>query len=612
MLGEPAFGQRLLRMFREQQPIEGAAQFLLQGNGAGTATDHHTEIGTWSESTEICRCHRVTKGSILAAIKAGARSVEAVGEKTKAGTGCGSCQALLQALIDQQAPVSSSSQLTRNKVELLKQEQGGLEALPRILELAATNAWQELSEADKQRAKWHGLFFRQTTPGYFMMRLRLQGGRLNARQLRVIADLSDEYGRGFCDLTTRQQIQLRWFTLADVPDIWRRLADVGLHSKQTGMDNIRGVCGCPLAGLTPDELFDASPVIAAFDELIVNNSEFTNLPRKFNVTITGCLQNCCHTETQDLALIPAIKEEGGETQHGFNILVGGKQGSGGYQPAVPLDVFVTPDQAALLAAEVARIFRDHGLRATRVRARLAFLIQERGIKWLRQELQRRWREPLKTAGRDARLSQHQDHLGLQPQRAVGEQSLFSAGLLVPVGRITTEQLRGVASLAERYGSGQVRLTTTQNVIIPNIPAEKVTAFEQEPLLQELSLNPSPIMRGLVTCTGNDYCHMALIDTKGYALQVARELEQRLAGRAIPPLSIHWSGCAAGCGLHQAATIGLQGCRSRVQGQIVDAAHVTIQGRTGPQPRVGSDLMYDVPIDRLPDALELLVRYLPRD
>src|SRR5439155_26831131 len=215
-----------------------------------------------------------------------------------------------------------------------------------------------------------------------------------AAQLRVIADLSDEYGKGFCDLTTRQQIQMRWFTLGDTPELWRRLEEVGLHSKQTGMDNVRGNCGCPVSGLTPHELIDAAPVSREFDEILVGNKEFTNLPRTFNVTITGCLENCCHPETQDIALVPAYRELEGQQVNGFNALVGGKQGSGGYRPAAAIDVFVRPEEAARLCAEITRVFRDHGSRETRTRARLAFLIEDRGVAWFRAELQRRWHQPL--------------------------------------------------------------------------------------------------------------------------------------------------------------------------------------------------------------------------
>jgi ferredoxin-nitrite reductase len=508
----------------------------------------------------------------------------------------------------------SAESAAKNKIETLKLEKDGLDSLEDLLRLIPNNNWQEMTEDDKHRAKWHGLFFRKQTPGHFMLRIRGNAGQMTACQLKVIADLTDEYGKGFADLTTRQQIQMRWFTLRDTPEIWRRLEEVGLHSKQTGMDNVRGVCGCPVAGLTPSELFDATPVVKQLTDLIVGNREFTNLPRKFNVTITACLENCCHTETQDIALVPAFRELEEGKVDGFNVFAGGKQGSGGYTPALALDIFIRREEASELSGEIIRIFRDHGSRETRNRARLAFLLEDRGVEWFRAELERRRGAPLLRAGTDLRKPHHVDHLGIHPQKHRATEAgpqLYYAGLLVPVGRITTAQMRGVADLAERFGNGDIRLTVGQNIIIPNIPENRIGAFSNEPLLQELPIDPSPILRGLVACTGTDYCHLALIETKGWAVTVARELEKRTVGQKLRPLTIHWSGCSAGCGLHQVATIGLQGCRSRVNGQVVDAAHVCVNGQSGPEPVVASDLMYDVPCEHLPDALEPLVRYLPR-
>jgi ferredoxin-nitrite reductase len=613
LLGTPDAGGRLMHLFKSGEPLPGAAHELL--NGAAGPAAELPSVHVMPDDQQVCNCNTVPKEKIVAAIRAGKCTVGAIGECTRAGTGCGSCQPILAQLIDAYAPTAGGAARPKNKIEVMKDKKGGLEALPDILHLAENNDWQSMTEDDKQRAKWHGLFFRKPTPGHFMLRLRLNAGRVTARQLRVLADLSDEHGKGFCDLTTRQQIQLRWFTLGEVPAIWQRLAEVGLHSKQTGMDNVRGVCGCPLAGLTTHELLDATPVIEEFNTLILDNAEFTNLPRKFNVTITGCLENCCHTETQDIALVPAFRELDGRQVNGFNVLVGGKQGSGGYRPATPLDAFARPEEAARLCAEITRVFRDHGSREARPRSRLAFLIDDRGIAWFRAEVERRWGSTLLKAGTDLRKKHHTDHLGIQPQkRPLGNPEAparNAIGLLVPVGRITTTQLRGVADLAERYGTGDVRVTVGQNLVIPNIPDSLLGSLTDEPLLKELPFDPSPILRGLVSCTGNDYCHMALIETKGWALKVAAELEKRTAGRKVQPLTIHWSGCPAGCGLHQVATIGLQGCRSRVNGEVVDAAHVFVNGKAGPKPALATDLMYDVPCERLADALEPLVSYLPR-
>jgi NAD(P)H-nitrite reductase large subunit len=618
LLGARDPAGHLVRFFKSGEPLPGPAADLLADGGtrdallAGGGDDELRGLG---DDEQICNCNGVSKGRICAAIREGKCSVEAIGQATRAGTGCGTCQPLLGRLIDAYGGGNSKALKEKNKVEVIKAEKDGLDALPDVYRLAEGDRWQEMTEADKQRFKWHGLFFRQPTPGNFMLRLRLQAGRVTARQFRVIADLSDQYGKGFCDLTTRQQIQLRWFTLADMPAIWRRLEEVGLHSKQTGMDNVRGVCGCPVAGLTQHELFDATPVIREFDTMLVGNKEFTNLPRKFNVTITGCLENCCHAETQDIGLVPAYRELDGQQVNGFNVLVGGKQGSGGYRPASPLDVFVRPEEAAGLCADVTRVFRDHGSREMRPRARLAFLVQDRGVAWFRAELERRRGRPLLRVGTDLRKKHHVDHLGIHPQRKPGPHydgpPLNYVGFLVPVGRISTAQMRASAELAERYGTGELRVTVGQNLVIPNIPEPLLGPLTDEWLFKELPFDPSPIMRGLVACTGNDYCGLALIETKGYAIQVARELERRTEGRKLQPLTIHWSGCPAGCGLHQVATIGLQGCRSRVDGQVVDAAHVCVMGHSGPNPAVATDLMYDVPIERLVDALEPLVTYLPR-
>jgi NAD(P)H-nitrite reductase large subunit len=617
LLGCPDPGGRLLRLFKSGEPLSGPAIDLLIG---GSTRDALLEEGTGADlkglpdDAQICNCHAVSKGGICVAIQAGCSTLEGIGEATRAGTGCGSCQPLLGQFLNIYCKTATGEK-AKNKVEIIKEQKDGLDALPDVYRLAENNHWEDMTEADKQRFKWHGLFFRVPTPGNFMMRLRLQGGKTSAAQFRVIADLSDQYGKGFCDLTTRQQIQLRWFSLADVPDMWLRLEEVGLHSRQTGMDNVRGVCGCPVAGLTQHELLDATPVIGELDEILLGNKDYSNLPRKFNVTISGCLENCCHTETQDIGLVPAYRELDGVQVNGFNVQVGGKQGSGGYRPASPLDVFARPEDAARLCAEIVGIFRDHGSRQSRPRSRLAFLVQDRGVAWLRKELERRWDKPLLKAGTDMRKKHHSDHLGIHPQKRPhahyeGPQ-LFYVGLLVPVGRVTTAQMRAVADLADRYGNGDLRVTVGQNLIVPNIPEDRIGALTEEPIFQELPFDPSPIMRGLVACTGTDYCGMALIETKGYAIEVARELEKRTEGKKVQPLTIHWSGCPAGCGLHQVATIGLQGCRSRVNGEIVDAAHVCVKGQAGPNPTVATDLMYDVPITKLVDALEPLVTYLPR-
>ncbi len=559
----------------------------------------------------LCACHGVPRSRVIAEIRKGACSVDAVGQRCGAGTGCGGCRDEIEALLQLYCPGAAAAEQPTNKVEAMKAEKDGLDVLPVILKHADHGSLDGADPSDVERMKWYGLFLRKPTPGYFMLRIRGICGRMNSEQFRVLADICDEFGKGFCDITTRQQIQLRWFTIEHVPEIWRRLSRVGLHSMQTGHDNVRGIVGCPVGGLTPQEAFDAYDVARELTDRIVGNRAYTNLPRKFNITITGCLENCCHTETQDIALVPAKAAVAGREVVGFNVLVGGKQGSGGYTPALPLNVFVAADEAASLCETIIGIFRDHGNRKVRNRARLRFLIEERGLWWLREEVERRLGRALAAAGQDLRSRRHNDHIGIYRQKQPG---LNYVGLCVPVGRLTSDQLRGLADLADRYGNGQIRLTPDQNVVLVGIPDQQLDAFTREPLLKQLPYNPSPVMRGLVSCTGNDYCALALIDTKGWAIRVARELEELLGDQLsrLKTVSIRWSGCAAGCGLHQVADIGLQACRKRLAGgQIVPAAHVFVRGKAGPQAQPGLPLLAEVPCEQLAETLSPLTKHLRR-
>ena len=492
-----------------------------------------------------------------------------------------------------------------NAAEVLKQEKNGLEVINDIPNYIR-DGWESIPPNERDRLKWVGVFYRQQTPGAFMMRLRMSSGFSNAEQFRAIAEISEAYEPGFVDLTTRQQIQLRGFMIENVQHLWNRLEEVGLGSLQTGFDNIRGVIGCPVAGLTPNELFDASHVAREFTNLFVGNREFTDIPRKFNVGITGCLDNCTHTASQDIALTPAVKEVDGQETNGFNVAVGGKMGSGGYTLAQALDVFITPEDAAALCGDITLIFRDHGPRTARNKSRLAFLIADWGVEKFRKELEHRHSKPLLTAGKDVRGKKKTDHTGIFSQK---EPHLNYVGLVVPVGRITAKQLFEVARLADEYGNGDIRLTQGQNLIITNVPDAKIGELTAEPLLQELRYDPSEVMRGMVSCTGIDYCHFSLIETKERAMEAIRHLETKLGN--TKPLTIHWSGCPNGCGNHAAADIGLLGKKIKIDGVVTDAVDVFFKGDAGANPKVAPKLLENVPCDDLPQVLEGLVPYLSR-
>ncbi len=503
-----------------------------------------------------------------------------------------------------QPSVEFSSKPAPNAIESYKASKGGnglrvLEDLPGII----TRGAAALTPAEKELLKWVGVFFRRPTPGKFMMRVRMPNGFATSAQLRAVADLSRRLGNNVLDITTRQQIELRGFTLESVPEIWEKLRGVDLCSLQTGIDNIRNINGCALAGLTPNELFDASHVVRELDRIFVGaegNPEYTNLPRKFNITVTGCLDNCTHNESQDLALVPARK--GG--RFGFNVLVGGKMGSGGFTVASSLNVFVEPFEAVAVVSELVKIYRDHGPREARSKCRFAFLIEEWGLRRLRSELVARLGHELEFRGKDMRALGHSDHLGVVAQRQTG---LVAVGLCVPTGRVNPDQLEELARLADEYGNGEIRFTIGQNAILPNVRNDRVDDLLEEPLLKHFWPRPSPFLRGLVACVGTDYCNMALIETKSRAVALSQALKERLGSHGSP-LAIHWSGCPAGCGNHQAADIGLRGFKTKIDGKIVDAVAIYVGGRIGPNAVAGREIFETVPCDeRLPDIVAGLIQ-----
>lgn len=487
-----------------------------------------------------------------------------------------------------------------NKFEEIKSVRDGLDVLPDIMRYAQ-QGYESITDDDKARMKWYGLFYRKHTPGHFMLRLRIPNGIVSAEQLRALAGITREFCRDEMDITTRQQIQLRWFRIEHVPDIFARLRAVGLDHRQTGMDNVRGVMGCSLAGLTLQETVNAAPIVQSLSRRLSGDKAFSNLPRKFNISISGCSENCVPASSQDIGLVPAVSEATGEPVAGFNMLVGGKMGSGGFTPARPLDVFVMLDEAEEVCAQAIFIFRDHGSREARARARLAFLIEHWGLERFRAELEARMRKPLQRAGLDLRRGYETDHIGITQLR---HPDTYAVGLAVPVGRLHVVQVEQAADAAERYGDGTLRLTPTQNLVLTGVRGGNLSALLADPLLVTLRHDPAPSIRGTVACTGIGLCDLALTDTKADALAVARQLAQTLpaCGR---PISINWSGCPAGCGNHHGADIGLQGGKMRVGDSVQEVYQVFVGGRIGKSARAGRELVAQVPAAEVADVVQRL-------
>jgi ferredoxin-nitrite reductase len=495
------------------------------------------------------------------------------------------------------AAAESASKLS--KIEQAKAERCGLDLAPQLAALAA-QGWDTLDEADLTiRLKWLGIFFRPVTPGRFMVRLRLPNGVIHADQLDVLADAVDRCGdEGSADITTRQNIQLRGLLLEDMAPLMAAMEAVGLTSRQSGHDNPRNITGNPLAGIDPEEFIDTRPLVAAIQELLLRDGP-RNLPRKFNIAVGGAPDSfLLHN---DLAFLPARREGG----LGFTVMVGGFFSAQRNELAVPLGLWLTADQLPLFSLAVLRHFERHGNRQARNKSRLMYLVDELGLEGYRTAVL----ESFNALG-GAAFPHDGSHLvnraprsglGVNPQKQPG---LHWVGLSVPVGRLDAGSMAELAQLARRHGSGELRLTEAQNALIVNVPQERLQALLAEPLLQQFSPSPGPLMAEAVSCTGNRYCSFALIPTKTTAQSVVEELDRRLE---LPhPVRTHWTGCPNACGQPYMGEIGLMGAKARQDGQMVEAAKLFLGGSMGAEPQLATLHDKGVPLSELADALEDLL------
>lgn len=493
-----------------------------------------------------------------------------------------------------------------NKFETVKATKDGLAVKAELDQLVATG-WQAMDKDDlEHRLKWIGIFYRKRTPGQFMLRLRIPNGLLNSNQLFFLASVIFPYGQdGVADITTRQNLQLRGLPLEAMPEILKGLERVGLTSVQSGMDNVRNITGSPLAGVDPEEVIDTRGLTRQVQDMITNcgrgNFDFTNLPRKFNIAIEGGRDNSVHAEINDLAFVPAFKEG----QLGFNVLVGGFFSAKRCAETLSLNAWVPPEGVVDLCRAVLNLYRDQGLRLNRQKSRLMWLIEAWGLETFRAEVEKQLGSPLIEAATTTEITEDKrDLIGILPQKQFG---LKSVGLLVPAGRLRPQDMVDLAQLADRYGNGEIRLTVEQNVILTHVPETRVSALLSEPLLQKFRPDPGPLRRGLVSCTGNQFCSFALIETKNRAVQLVEALEAELD---VPQrVRIHWSGCPNSCGQPQVAEIGLMGTTVRKDGKPVEAVDIFMGGEVGQDAKLGSCVRQGIPCGDLKPVLrELLIEH----
>jgi sulfite reductase (ferredoxin) len=439
---------------------------------------------------------------------------------------------------------------------------------------------------------------------YFMVRVRLPGGALTAHQARVLADLAERHARGVIDLTVRQNVQLHWVEIEGLPEIFETLWRERITTMGTCGDDTRNVTGCPLAGVDAGELFDASELVRDATGMLNGNADFYNLPRKFKMSITGCREWCTYPEINDVGLTAIRHPSTGEI--GFSLRVGGGLSTDPHL-AVRLPAFLHVDHVVPVVRGVAEIFRDSDvLRQNRDKARLKFLFLQHG--WtadrFREELEKRIGFRLQdSAAEEPPHDLYRDHVGIHPQKQPG---LVYAGLSVLGGRLSPGDLRGIAAIAERFGSGELRTTNMQNIIMLGIPRARVDATRQAIADHGLTLDASSFARGTVACTGSQFCKLALTETKGFARTLVEDLERRLPGFDAH-LKIHVTGCPNSCGQHWIADLGIEGKKLRVDGQMVDAYYFCVGGGLGRHAAPARPIGYRVAATDVPAAIERLLR-----
>jgi sulfite reductase (ferredoxin) len=509
------------------------------------------------------------------------------------------------------------------KVERLKLAKNPWEAWDEVREFAREGRGSVLPEWTGVYFKWWGVYTQGDGVGvtggkggeglasdYFMMRIGMPNGMLTAHQTHAIADLTAKYARGIADITTRQNIQLHWLTIDGLVEVVDALTEIGLSPKGACGDVVRNVTGCPLAGLDKHELIDASPLAKEIAEKLTANPEFYNLPRKFKISVTGCPVWCSYPEINDVALTALKRVKDGVEEIGYSLRVGGGLSTEPHL-AVRLNAFVPQDKAYETVKAICEIYREQDeLRVSRTHARIKYLFMKHG-----------WTAESMLAAIEAKLGYafdpadegpvaddvYRDHVGVHPQKQAG---LSSVGVTVINGRLSPEQLHGLASLSEEYGDGLLRATIGQNIVLVNIPNAKTVEVVEKIAALGLQVEPTVFFRGAVACTGTEFCKLAIAETKGFNKWLVGELEERLAGPLAgfdQPLRLHVTGCTNSCGQSWIADLGLEGKKLKKDGKMVDAFYFCVGGALGEHAGIARQIGYRAAAEDCPDAIERLLR-----
>jgi len=459
--------------------------------------------------------------------------------------------------------------------EKLKQDKDALAVIHDIYRYAKSG-FASIADDDFERFKWYGVYRQKPKDsGYFMLRTKIPGGQLDAAQARVISQLTDRFAHGFSDITTRQTIQMHWLRIEDIPEIFSILESVGITTSGACGDDTRNVVGCPVAGIDPEEIIDPALPLHEVSRNLTNNPDFSNLPRKYKISVSGCCIRCAQPDINCVGVFGVRR--GAET--GYGVMVGGGLSSAPHL-AQNLPFFIHPQQVWPVVKAISELFRDEGYRLKRNRARFKFLVADWGVERIAQEVQARVDFPIEAHTEFPELAdQETDHLGIHAQNQPG---LYWVGINFPGGRIRGGKLEVVADLAAKYsapGLDSIRLTNKQNLLLVNIPEANLPALKAELDAHELTYESSNFRKGCVSCTGIEFCNLAVAETKNRMIALVDQLEAT-SGWYKDKIRIHFSGCPSSCGQHQIADIGFRGARTKINGEMVDAYDAFIGGRLG--------------------------------
>jgi ferredoxin-nitrite reductase len=497
----------------------------------------------------------------------------------------------------EQPPATWDLVLKRNPVERLKQEKDPLGIRDELPALIA-QGYERVAEEDIVRLQWWGLYHDKPKVGTFMLRIKLPSGELTAAKLRAIGEVSNRYGRGDAELATRQNIQLHWLALSELPNVFADLDRAGITTAGGCGDTVRNITGCPLQGLTAHELFDCSDVVAAAADFFYGNPDFTNLPRKHKYSIATCTDRCNAPEINCIALVGAIHEG----REGFGVLVGGGLSS------VPrlgrdLGVFVPKDEAVeVLAAITTAWAEDLKYRVSRVKARLKFMVDDLGAQGMRERVEAQLGRPLESFSLAAAATRPGNHLGIQPQREPG---LCSIGVPIRLGLISGDQLIAIADLAEQAGA-EIRIARQQNLILVGVRETEAEEVARGLGAIGFPLDVNPVWGNAIACTGEPHCNFSVTETKTRLGRLVDGLEARF-GDDIADLRLHLDGCPHACAQHWIGDLGFQGTTSRDEsGSRQQAYDIFVRGGLGAGAAIGKSLFRRVPTEELDAAVAGLV------